>query len=188
MNVTCQFCGALHWMDEKTADSSLTHPRFPTCCRNTSLGVREDRLVNQRGGWVFRICGELCHLLGSLRPDHGTPPAFAQLYIYDPHLALCHRMHRNSNLREDTMSGLQHILIIVTQPNFVMHLKSFVTTLMFRTCLFSFECYLDKHLTSTLFRHLMKLQYCYLIMIPLLNVVTLYFVYGPRTKTAQCPV
>ena len=34
----------------------------------TSLGVTEDRNVNRRGGWVFRIEGELCHLIGSLRP------------------------------------------------------------------------------------------------------------------------
>ncbi len=37
----------------------------------TSLGVTEDRLVNRRGGWVFRISGELCHLVGSLQPEDG---------------------------------------------------------------------------------------------------------------------
>ena len=49
----------------------------------TSLGVKEDRLVNRRGGWVFRISGELCHLIGSLRPHEDRPPKYAQLYIYD---------------------------------------------------------------------------------------------------------
>ena len=77
----------------------------------TSLGVTEDRLVNCRGGWVFRISGELCHLVGSLRPDEGVPPAYAQLYIYDSHLALHQRMSRNSNLREDTMRSLQSMLL-----------------------------------------------------------------------------
>lgn len=33
----------------------------------TSLGVTEDTVVNRRGGWVFRVQGELCHLIGSLR-------------------------------------------------------------------------------------------------------------------------
>ena len=77
----------------------------------TSLGVTEDRSVNRRGGWVLRISGELCHLVGSLRPDEGVPPAYAQLYIYDSRLALKQRMHRNSNLREDTMSSLQSMLL-----------------------------------------------------------------------------
>ncbi len=77
----------------------------------TLLGVTEDRSVNRRGGWVFRICGELYHLVGSLRPDEGEAPAFSQLYIYDSHLALSQRMHRSLNLREDTMSGLQELLI-----------------------------------------------------------------------------
>jgi hypothetical protein len=31
-NVTCNFCGALHWMKEKVVVSSLTRPHFPTCC------------------------------------------------------------------------------------------------------------------------------------------------------------
>src|SRR4051794_40634408 len=77
----------------------------------TSLGVTEDRLVNRRGGWVFRISGELCHLVGSLRPDDGVPPAYAQLYIYDSQLALHQRMNRNNNLREDTMNSLQIMLL-----------------------------------------------------------------------------
>jgi hypothetical protein len=55
----------------------------------TSLGVTEDHLVNRRGGWVFRISGELYLLIGSLQPDDGEPPAFAQLYIYDSDVALC---------------------------------------------------------------------------------------------------
>jgi len=35
----------------------------------TSLGVTEDKNVNRRGGWVFSVQGELCHLIGSLHPD-----------------------------------------------------------------------------------------------------------------------
>lgn len=54
----------------------------------TSLGVTEDKFVNHRGGWVFRVQGELCHLIGSLRPCEGEPPSYAQLYIYDAQLAL----------------------------------------------------------------------------------------------------
>ena len=77
----------------------------------TSLGVTEDKLVNRRGGWVFRVQGELCHLLGSLRPNDGKPPSYAQLYIYDAQLALAHRMTRNNNLRERTMKTLQSMMV-----------------------------------------------------------------------------
>jgi len=77
----------------------------------TSLGVAEDRLVNHRGGWVFHISGELHHLIGPLHPDDGNVPSFAQLYIYDPHIALNHRMNRNSNLQQETMSSLQTMLL-----------------------------------------------------------------------------
>jgi hypothetical protein len=77
----------------------------------TSLGVTEDRLVNRRGGWVFRISGQLCHLIGSLRPNDGENPAFAQLYIYDPQIALHQQMNCNDNLRGDTMNSLQAMLL-----------------------------------------------------------------------------
>lgn len=59
----------------------------------TSLGVQEDTRVNARGGWVFRILGQLYHLLGALAPGEGTSPQYAQLYIYDPQQALQQRMH-----------------------------------------------------------------------------------------------
>jgi hypothetical protein len=72
----------------------------------TSLGVTEDRVVNRRGGWVFCVQGELCHLIGSLRPDEGKPPSYAQLYIYDAQLSLAQRMNRNDNLRSSTMDLL----------------------------------------------------------------------------------
>ena len=64
----------------------------------TSLGVDVDNSVNEGGGGppMFRIHGELCHRLGSLLPNHGDRPAYAQLYIYDPHEALEHRMQRNT--------------------------------------------------------------------------------------------
>jgi hypothetical protein len=33
MDVECRFCGALHWMSEKTVRSTIVAPRFSTCCR-----------------------------------------------------------------------------------------------------------------------------------------------------------
>ena len=77
----------------------------------TSLGVKEDRLVNRWGGWVFCISGELCHLIGSLCPDEDKPLSYAQLYIYDSRLALQQRMNQNKNLQADTMTSLQSMLL-----------------------------------------------------------------------------
>jgi len=50
----------------------------------TSMGVHVDRSVLGRGPPVFRIHGELTHLAGSLLPEEGVRPMYAQLYIYDP--------------------------------------------------------------------------------------------------------
>ncbi|KAJ7164034.1 hypothetical protein C8R43DRAFT_827356, partial [Mycena crocata] len=153
MNVKCAHCGALHWMAEKTANSSLIRPQFGMCCNHgkvelnplkdipadldklfkddttqakefrkniaqyntalsfTSLGVQEDRSINNGGGPpIFRIHGDLCHRIGTLLPSEGQRPTYAQLYIYEPRAALDHRMNNNSNLRRDTMEILQRVV------------------------------------------------------------------------------
>ncbi|KAF9777699.1 hypothetical protein BJ322DRAFT_522135 [Thelephora terrestris] len=79
----------------------------------TSLGVEVDNSVNQGGGGppVFRIHGELRHQLGSLFPRRGDRPSYAQLYIYDPHEALDHRMQRNTTLDPIVMEYLQNLIL-----------------------------------------------------------------------------
>ncbi len=32
MDITCSFCGALHWIDEKLTSSSNRNPKFGLCC------------------------------------------------------------------------------------------------------------------------------------------------------------
>ena len=79
----------------------------------TSLGVKEDHSVNRGNGPpVFRIQGELAHWSGSLLPEPGHSPVYAQIYIYDPHIAVTHRMANNtgSGLRLDTVEVLEGIL------------------------------------------------------------------------------
>jgi len=50
----------------------------------TSLGVDIDRSINiGRGPYIFRINGVVHHRIGSLIPDQGNRPQYAQLYIYD---------------------------------------------------------------------------------------------------------
>ncbi|KAJ7728602.1 hypothetical protein DFH07DRAFT_723045, partial [Mycena maculata] len=85
--------------------------QYNTALSFTSLGVNEDRSINNGGGPpVFRIRGELCHRAGALTPAPGQQPTYAQLYIYEPRAALDHRMQNNSNLRRETMEILQQVL------------------------------------------------------------------------------
>ena len=69
--------------------------------------------VNEGGGGppTFRIHGELRHQLGSLLPRHGERPVYAQLYIYDPHEALQHRMQPNATLDPIIMKRLQALIL-----------------------------------------------------------------------------
>ncbi|KAF8348758.1 hypothetical protein F5887DRAFT_879745, partial [Amanita rubescens] len=80
----------------------------------TSLGVKEDHTVNCRNGPpVFRIQGELAHWSGSLLPEPGRPPIYAQLYIYDPRSAVAQHIANNSErsaLHSDTMEILEGLL------------------------------------------------------------------------------
>ncbi|KAI0718183.1 hypothetical protein C8T65DRAFT_570970, partial [Cerioporus squamosus] len=79
----------------------------------TSLRTDIDDNINNTGGpapWVFRIHGDLYHRGGTLIAREGERPRYAQLYVYDPRMALEARAHRNSNLRQDTLQLLQNIL------------------------------------------------------------------------------
>jgi len=50
----------------------------------TSLGAKIDTGINRGPGpYVFKINGQVHHRIGSLLPDEGRPPVYAQLYIYD---------------------------------------------------------------------------------------------------------
>ena len=55
---------------------------------------------------------ELTHLAGSLLPEDGVRPTYAQLYIYDPEEAYRYQIARNENLSLNTMNMLQQIMRI----------------------------------------------------------------------------
>jgi hypothetical protein len=54
----------------------------------TSVGANLDTSVAQPGNYTYRLRGELYHRMGSLFPQPGEAPKFAQLYISDPHAEL----------------------------------------------------------------------------------------------------
>ncbi|XP_071698893.1 uncharacterized protein [Rutidosis leptorrhynchoides] len=50
----------------------------------TSFGARIDHSFNRgRGPYTFRISGQTYHRIGSLLPEEGRQPRYAQLYFYD---------------------------------------------------------------------------------------------------------
>ncbi|CAI9264852.1 unnamed protein product [Lactuca saligna] len=49
-----------------------------------SFGANVDKFVNDnRGPYVFKIFGQICHRIGSLSPDPTKGPRFLQLYLFD---------------------------------------------------------------------------------------------------------
>ena len=79
----------------------------------TSIGCQQDSSINNGGGpYVFKVQGRLYHQSGTLLPQPGVSPVYAQLYIYDPQEALDFRMNNpaNSNLHRATMQTLQDML------------------------------------------------------------------------------
>jgi hypothetical protein len=59
----------------------------------TSPGMKFDKQkFGGRGPPVLRLHGQPCHRMGSLLPNPGEAPKFAQLYIYDTANELSNRM------------------------------------------------------------------------------------------------
>jgi len=68
-----------------------------------SVGANLDTNVAQLGNYTYRLHGELYHGMGSLLPQPGEAPKFAQLYISDPHAELDGRMGNFGSLNKNTM-------------------------------------------------------------------------------------
>ena len=76
------------------------------------MGATFDQgLLQGNGPYVLRLHDELCHDHGTLLPNDGAPPAYAQLYISDPAMALQQRMQWNAELSPTIMSDLQEMLL-----------------------------------------------------------------------------
>ncbi|XP_004301603.1 PREDICTED: uncharacterized protein LOC101297450 [Fragaria vesca subsp. vesca] len=70
----------------------------------TSMGAKIESDMNKRSGpYVFKICGQIHHMMGSALPSEGERPKYAQLYIYDTRNEVSNRMnaidrcHTNEN-------------------------------------------------------------------------------------------
>lgn len=45
MNIRCQFCSALHWLQERVFTSSIQNPRFENCCKQGAIVLGAPRNV-----------------------------------------------------------------------------------------------------------------------------------------------
>jgi hypothetical protein len=76
----------------------------------TFVGANLDTSVGQTGNYIYHLCSELYHRIGSLLPQPGEAPKFAQLYISDLHAELDGWMGNFGGLNRDTMQLLQTML------------------------------------------------------------------------------
>lgn len=81
------------------------------------MGGKVDHEINKHGGpYVFRINGQTYHLLGSLCPEDGEKPKFAQLYIHDTENEVSNRLgfiqndRENNSLQEELVRDILHML------------------------------------------------------------------------------
>ncbi len=100
----------LRWLltsNEADAKDFRQHIRsYNNALAFTFVGANLDTSVAQPGNYTYRLRGELYHRMGSLLPQPGEAPKFAQLYINDPHAELDGRMGNFGGLNWDIMQSL----------------------------------------------------------------------------------
>ena len=76
----------------------------------TSFGANIQSNINKSSGpYIFKISGQIHHLIGSLLPINNNPPKFAQLYIYDTENEIQNRIATFSN--NNDQNNLNEIII-----------------------------------------------------------------------------
>nr|GEV65137.1 DNA helicase [Tanacetum cinerariifolium] len=87
----------------------------------TSFGAKINESINaSRGPYVFKVSGQIYHLIGSLCPPPGEAPRFLQLYIYDTGNEVENRMQHfsgihNSDLDPQMVEGLIYFLDVYNE-------------------------------------------------------------------------
>ncbi|XP_058725711.1 uncharacterized protein LOC131597006 [Vicia villosa] len=90
----------------------------------TSPGMKFDTTYSKKGGPpTLRLHGQTCHRIGTLLPEIGDRPQYAQLYIYDTDNEVTNRMkcfRDNTEIDENTVHNLKIML-----DEFNIHAKFF---------------------------------------------------------------
>ena len=76
----------------------------------TSFGANIDETFQGRGVSNFKIHGQIYHRIGSLLPNEGQNPVYAQLYIYDTDHENTNRLHIMHDLNANILQYLQNML------------------------------------------------------------------------------
>ncbi|KAI3505740.1 hypothetical protein L1887_27949 [Cichorium endivia] len=96
-----------HYMDNIRAYNSIFSM--------TSFGAKIDETVNRgRGPYTFKVCGQICHRIGSFCPEGSDIPRFLQLYVYDVENEISNRLQvlgdGAESLNSDVVAGLSTVL------------------------------------------------------------------------------
>nr|XP_012563986.2 uncharacterized protein LOC105848423 [Hydra vulgaris] len=86
------------------------HLRNYNACLSFASFIATIDPPSNRGPPCFRISGQIMHRIGNLRHQQGNPPAYCQLYVYDPNTALNFRMEQNDCCIRELMELLQAII------------------------------------------------------------------------------
>ena len=77
----------------------------------TSMGEKVDKEINNRSGpYVFKMNGQNYHRIGTLQPEEGDKPRWAQLYIYDTENEVRNRISASTTSTEKRDSIDPHIV------------------------------------------------------------------------------
>nr|XP_047125111.1 uncharacterized protein LOC100214786 [Hydra vulgaris] len=115
MNHICQYCGAKKFLNETHflcchSGKVALAPLSPYPLLMHDLMTARIAPPSDHGPPCFRICGQIVHRVGNLRPDQNVLPAYCQLYVYDPNTALNFRMEQNDCCIRELMEFLQTII------------------------------------------------------------------------------
>nr|XP_047141044.1 uncharacterized protein LOC101235432 [Hydra vulgaris] len=97
-------------VDRVLNQNFFKHIRNYKACLSFASFIATIDPPSNRGPPCFRISGQIMHRIGNLRHQQGDPPAFCQLYVYDPNTALNFRMEQNDCCIRELMELLQTII------------------------------------------------------------------------------
>nr|XP_047124283.1 uncharacterized protein LOC124806990 [Hydra vulgaris] len=97
-------------VDRALNQNFFKHIRNYNACLSFASFIATIDPPSNRGPPCFRISGQIMHRIGNLRHQQGDPPAYCQLYVYDPNTALNFRMEQNDCCIRELMELLQTII------------------------------------------------------------------------------
>ena len=108
--------GLLTGTDPRSSHFRKKIRHYNTALSFTSVSAtKDDRVDLLRGVQTYSIHGELFHFQGPLIPRAEEPPAFAQLFFYDPDYAAGLRLNQHPGLDRTLLRDL-HQMITEVNP------------------------------------------------------------------------